>query len=303
MTDISTVRTDLLSIVGNNRMPIKTKRILIKRFLNAIITFIDLKPNKIYNLKKKKINKILSLLPSIKYNVELKKLLTKELITDITDFENYPNIIFNKEEDDKKELIMSNLKPKLNLTSLFECYTIDKLPDISDGKWSTIKVSTKDPKVEIENNVDNSNLNEANKDRLIETIPVESEEESDNSNGSLNSDSDTEEESECEQVSDDTNQDSDDEDSYESDKDSDESDKDSDEIDTEKFDKTLNNLVEDLSDGAKAKLIIKLTKYKLEHVLKMEAEKNRNMERMEELAIKKLKINNKYKLKKLENRK
>ena len=46
-----------------------------------------------------------------------------------------------------------------------------------------------------------------------------------------------------------------------------------------------------------------MTKYKLEHVFKMEAEKNRNMERMEELAIKKLKINNKYKLKKLENRK
>jgi hypothetical protein len=289
MTDISTVRTDLLSIVGNNRMPIKTKRILIKRFLNAIITFIDLKPNKIYNLKKKKINKILSLLPSIKYNVELKKLLTKELITDITDFENYPNIIFNKEEDDKKELIMSNLKPKLNLTSLFQCYTNDKLPDISDGTWSTIKVSTKDPKVEIENNVDNSNLNEANKDRLIETIPVESEEESDNSNSSLNSDSDTEEESECEQVSDETDEDSDGEDS--------------DETDSEELDKTLNNLVEDLSDDAKAKMIIKLTKYKLEHVFNMEVEKNRNMERMEELAIKKLKINNKYKLKKLENRK
>ena len=289
MTDISTVRTDLLSIVGNNRMPIKTKRILIKRGLIAINTYIDLKPNKIYNLKKKKINKILSLLPSIKYNVELKKLLTKELITDITDFENYPNIIFDKEEDDKKELIKSNLKSKINLTSGFQCYTLDKFPDISDGTWSTIKVSTKDPKVEIENNVDNSNLNEANKDRLIETIPVESEEESDNSNGSLNSDSDTEEESECEQVSDETDEDSDGEDS--------------DETDSEELDKTLNNLVEDLSDDAKAKMIIKLTKYKLEHVFNMEVEKNRNMERMEELAIKKLKINNKYKLKKLENRK
>ncbi len=290
MTDISTVRTDLLSIVGNNRMPIKTKRILIKRGLNAIITFIDLKQNKIYNLKKKKINKILSLLPSIKYNVDLKKLLTKELITNITDFENYPNIIFDKEKDDIKELIMNNLKPKNKFPSLFQCYTIDKLPDISenDGTWRTIKISTKDPKVEIENNVDKSNLNEANKDILIENVPVESEEDSEveteNSNGLLNSDSDTEEESECEQ-------------------DSDYTDEDTDKTDTEELDKTLNNLVEDLSDGAKAKLIIRLTKYKLEHVLKMEAEKNRNMERMEELAIKKLKLQNKYKIKKLENKK
>jgi len=41
MADISTVRTDLLSIVGNNRMPIKTKRNLIKKGLKAIIIFID----------------------------------------------------------------------------------------------------------------------------------------------------------------------------------------------------------------------------------------------------------------------
>ena len=60
---------------------------------------------------------------------------------------------------------------------------------------------------------------------------------------------------------------------------------------------------DDLADDAKAKLITNMTKYKLEHVFKMEAEKNRNMERMEELAIKKLKVQNKYKLKKLENRK
>jgi len=290
MTDISTVRTDLLSIVGDHRMHIKTKRILIKQKLKAINTYIDLKPNKIYNLKKRKINKILSLLPSIKYNVELKKLLTKEFIINITDFENYPNIIFDK-EDDKKELNMSNLKPKHNLTSLFQSYTIDKLPDISDDErtWRRIKISTKDPKVEKENNEDKSNLNEANKETLIETIPVESEEESDYSNSLLNSDSETEEESECEQVSDDTDED-----------DSDENDKDS---DTEELDETVNNLVEDLSDDAKAKMIIKLTKYKLEHVFKMETEKNRNMERMEELAIKKLKVQNKYKLKKLENRK
>ena len=277
MTDISTVRTDLLSIVGNNRMPIKTKRILIKRFLNAITTFIDLKPNKIYNLKKKKINKILSLLPSIKYNVDLKKLLTKELIINITDFENYPNIIFDKEKDD-------NNKGKEYEKSWQNC----------------IK------NIYLINDVDKSNFKEAikntlpNKEILIGTAEEDSEVESvesvesKKSNISLNY-SDTEEETECEQDSDETDEDSEDENSDSNDEDSN--------SDTEELDGTVNNLVEDLSDGAKAKLIIKLTKYKLEHVLKMEAEKNRNMERMEELAIKKLKINNKYKLKKLENRK
>ena len=47
---------------------------------------------------------------------------------------------------------------------------------------------------------------------------------------------------------------------------------------------------------------MKITKCKLNHVYIMEVEKNRNMERMEELKIKKLKIKNKYKIKKLENR-
>jgi len=101
MNNISNIRSELLSIVGNNRLPIKTKRILIKRGLKAINICIDLKPDKIYNQKKRKINKILSLLPSIKYNVDLKKLLTKELITELTDFESYPDIIFDKKEDDK----------------------------------------------------------------------------------------------------------------------------------------------------------------------------------------------------------
>jgi hypothetical protein len=273
MTDISTVCTDLLSIVGNNRMPIKTKRILIKRGLIAINTYIDLKPNKIYNLKKKKINKILSLLPSIKYNVDLKKILTKEVITDITNFENYPNILFDKEEDDNKG--------KENEKTWDNC----------------IK------NIYLSNNTDKSNFVEAiknvlpNKEILIGTMPVESEDsESGKSKESLNSYSDTEEESVCEQVSD--------EDSDESDEDSDESDEDSVTIeDSDEVDKTLNNLIEDLADDVKTKLIIKLTKYKLSHVFKMEAEKNRNMERMEELSIKKLKANNKYKLKKLENKK
>ena len=278
MVDISTVRTDLLSIVGNKRMPIKNKRILIKRGLKAIITFIDLKPNKIYNLKKKKINKILSLLPSIKYNEDLKKLLTQKLITELTDFEKYQDIISSSEqkEDDIKETNFENCIKKIYLL----------------------------------NNTDKSNYMEAiknalpNKEILISNAPVKLEDsevesvESKKTNESLNSD--TDEDSVCDEDSDteensDTEEDTDGEDSNESDIDSN--------SDTEELDGTVNNLVEDLSDGAKAKLIIKLTKYKLEHVLKMEAEKNRNMERMEELAIKKLKINNKYKLKKLENRK
>ena len=236
MADISTVRTDLLSIVGNNRLPIKTKRILIKRGLKAINTFINLKPNKIYNQKKRKINKILSLLPSIKYNVDLKKLLTKELIIELTDFE--------KKKDDKNTL--------------------------------------------------------PNKEMLIETTQVESED-SEKSNESLNSDSDTEEGSDCDEDSDD--EDSDDEDSDDEDSDNENSDNENSEnsknSETDELDNTVNNLVED----AKSKLIIKLTKYKLEHEYNMEAEKNRNMERMEELALNKLKIKNKYKLKKLENRK
>jgi hypothetical protein len=273
MADISTVRTDLLSIVGNNRMPIKTKRILIKRGLKAINTFIDLEPNKIYNQKKRKINKILLMLPSIKYNVDLKKLLTKELITDITDFESYPDIVFNKTEDDTK------------------------------GKEYEKTFENCLKKIYLSNDVDKSNFKELiknalpNKEILIGTTQVESEDsedtevesvESEKSNESLNSDSDTEDE---------TDEISDDEDSNNN------SDDDGSDSDTEELDNTVNNLVEDLADDAKAKLIIKMTKYKLEHVFKMEAEKNRNMERMEELTIKKLKINNKYKLKKLENRK
>jgi hypothetical protein len=266
MTDIRTVRTDLLSIVGNNRMPIKTKRILIKRGLKAINTFIDLKPNKIYNQKKRKINKILLMLPSIKYNVDLKKLLTKELITDITDFESYPDIIFYKKEDDIKEK---------EYEKTFE---------------NCIK------KIYLSNDADKNNIVEAiknslpNKEILIGTVPVESEADSEvesvESNESLNSDS--EEESDCDEDSDVTNEEIDSEEL---------------ESDDDDIDNTVNNLMEDLPNEDKIKLITKLTKYKLEHEFNMEAEKNRNMEQMEELAIKKLKAKNKYKLKKLENRK
>ena len=270
MADISTVRTDLLSIVGNNRLPIKTKRILIKRGLKAINTFIDLKPNKIYNQKKKKINKILLMLPSIKYNVDLKKLLTKELITELTDFESYPDIIFDKKEDDTK------------------------------GKEYEKTWDNCIKKIYLSNNTDKSNFMEAiknslpNKEMLIGTTQVESEDsevesvESEKSNEILNSDSDTEEESDDE---DSDGENSEDENSEDEDSDADE------------LDNTVKNLLEDLADDVKAKLIIKFTKYKLEHEYNMEAEKNRNMERMEELDLKRLKIKNKYKLKKLENRK
>ena len=276
MADISTVRTDLLSIVGNNRMPIKTKRILIKQKFKTINTFIDLKPNKIYNQKKRKINKILSLLPSIKYNVDLKKLLTKELITELTNFESYPDIVFDKEKADIKE------------------------KEYQKSWQNCIK------NIYLINDVDKSNFKEAiknslpNKEMLIGTTQVESEDsevesvESEKSNEILNSDSDTEEDSNTEEESDD--EDSDGENSE--DENSEDENSDADELDN-----TVNNLLEDLADDAKAKLIIKLTKYKLEHEYNMEAEKNRNMERMEELDLKRLKIKNKYKLKKLENRK
>ncbi len=269
MADISTVRIDLLSIVGNNRLPIKTKRILIKRGLKAINTFIDLKPNKIYNQKKRKINKILLMLPSIKYNVDLKKLLTKELITELTDFESYPDIIFDKKEDDK-------------------------------GKEYEKTFDNCIKKIYLSNNTDKSNFMEAiknslpNKEMLIGTTQVESEDsevesvESEKSNKSLNSDSDTEEESDCDESNEDTDE-------------SDEDSEDSEELD--ELDNTVNNLMDDLTNKEKVKIIIKLTKYKLEHEYNMEAEKNRNMERMEELALKRLKIKNKYKLKKLENKK
>jgi len=278
MTDISTVRTDLLSIVGNHRMHIKTKRILIQQKLKEINTYIDLKPNKIFNLKKRKINKILSILPSIKYNVDLKKLLTQKLITELTNFEKYQDINSScSEEDDIKETAFENCIKKIYLS----------------------------------NNTDKSNFMETiknalpNKEILICNAPVKSENsevesvESKKINESLNSA--TEEDPDCDEDSDteedfDTEENSEDEESATEDTEDEES-------EADVLDNTVNNLLEDLADDAKAKLIIKLTKYKLEHEYNMEAEKNRNMERMEELAIKKLKVQNKYKLKKLENRK
>jgi hypothetical protein len=249
MSDISTVRTDLLSIVGNNRLPIETKRFIIESKLKAINTFIDLKPNKIHNKKKIKINKILSILPSIKYNVNLKKLLTQKLITELTNFESYPEI--NSEDKEEENLV-------LNQENIIEAFK----------------------------NVNPKNILITEQDKSSETDDSEIEStESEKSNESLNSDSDTEEKSDVS-----------DEDSYE------DSDEESNE-ETDELENTVNNLMEDLPNKEKVKLIIKLTKYKLEHEYKMESENNRNIERMEELAIKKLKIKNKYKIKKLENRK
>jgi hypothetical protein len=284
MADISTVRSELLSIVGNNRLPIKTKRILIKKRLKAINTFIDLKPNKFYNQKKRKIYKILMSLSSIKYNVDLKKLLTKELINELTDFESYPDIIFDKKEDDK-------------------------------GKEYEKTFNDYIKKIYLQNNNNKSNFIESNnndlpnKEILIETIPVDYEVELKKSDvlgkkKELDCDSNSDVSNEDSDVSDEDSNVSD-EDSNVSDEDSDVSDEDSDATNeaSDELDNTVNNLMDDLPDKEKVKLIIKLTKYKLEHEYNMEAENNRNIERMEELAIKKLKIKNKYKLKKLENRK
>jgi hypothetical protein len=275
MSDISTVRTDLLSIVKNNRLPIKTKRILIKRGLKAINSFIDLKPNKIYNQKKRKIYKILSILSSIKYNVDLKKLLTQEVITELTDFENYLEInssIEQKEYDMKRKEYQKNFENciKKIYLPIKKIYLPNKEILIENAQ-----VESEDLEVESEKSGDLEVESEKSGDLEVES---EKSEESEESEEILNSDSDTEEESDCDEDSEDSE-------------------------DSDELDKTVNNLMDDLADDAKAKLIIKLTKYKLEHEYNMEAEKNRNIERMEELALKRLKIKNKYKLKKLENRK
>jgi len=261
MDDISLIRSDLISIVRNNRMPINTKKILIKRGLIAINTFIELKPNKIYNQKKRKINNILSMLPSIKYNVDLKKILTTKLINYLTNFKNFPDIniksFIYKKEDDKDEgsEISSDEeheKQKNIVELLNKCYSI---------------------------NTDNKTV-------LKESVNSKESKEFVNSD---ESDSETEQET-------DEELDTDDEETNE------ETDEELDTDDEDELDRTVNNLMEDLSDKDKIKLIMKLTKYKLEHEYKMEAEKNRNMERMEELSLKRLKIKNKYKLKKLENK-
>jgi hypothetical protein len=263
MADISTIRTDLISIVGNNRLPIKSKMSLIRRKLKAINIFIDLKPNKIFNQKKSKINKILSILPSIKYNVDLKKLLTQKLITDLTNFESYPyiNSSIETKEDDIKGY------RNLNQENVMEIFR---------------------------------NTNPQNK-----IIIKESKKQMDSEEKSEVTEIDSEVENKYSEETDDDSEETDD-DSEETDDDSDATDEESEATDEEskdELDKTVNNLIDDLTNDEKVKLIIKLTKYKLEHEFKMEAENNRNIERMEELAIKKLKIKNKYKLKKLENRK
>jgi hypothetical protein len=255
MADISTIRTDLISIVGNNRLPIKSKMSLIRRKLKAINIFIDLKPNKIFNQKKSKINKILSILPSIKYNVDLKKLLTQKLITDLTNFESYPDI--NSSIDTKEDDIKGYRN--LNQENIMEIFK-----NTNPQNKIIITESKKPLDLEVESE-ESESLNESEKDEESEMTEEESSDSSESEATDEESES-IEEESEDE------------------------------------LDNTINNLVNDLTNEEKVKLIIKLTKYKLEHELKMEAENNRNIEQMEELAIKKLKIKNKYKLKKLEIR-
>lgn len=250
MSDDDIIGEELVSIVSNNRIPIKKKKELIKKRLIAINTFLELVPNDINNKKKKKINNLLMKLPSIKYNVDLKKVLTPNLINYLTTFKNSPNII------------LSQLKKELEDTENIEDNSSETSSDVETVENHSIlnKMSM------IHNYNSNSKSNSKSE------VSVESEE----------SDSETEQETDEELESEDED----------------------DELESEEdlLDGTVNNLMEDLSDEDKIKLIMKITKCKLNHVYIMEVEKNRNMERMEELKIKKLKIKNKYKIKKLENR-
>jgi hypothetical protein len=250
MTDIRIIRSDLISIVGNNRMPIEKKKELIKRRLIAINTYLESAPNNINNKINNKINNILFFLPSIKYNVQIKKIFKSKLINYLTTIKNFPNII------------LSQLK---------------KTEESEDNNSET----SSDEKTS-ENNSTSNKIS-----MIYNSITNDKSEESEESEESIDSDSETEQETDEELDSDEDE----------------ELDSDEDEEQEDLLDGTVNNLMEDLSDEDKIKLIMKMTKCKLDHVYKMEAEKNRNMERMEELAIKKLKIKNKYKLKKLENKK
>ena len=267
MTEIRIIRSDLISIVGNNKMPLERKKELIKRKLIAINTFLELAPNNINNKINNKINNILLFLPSIKYNIEIKKIFKSKLINYLTTIKNFPNII------------LSQLK---------------KTEELEDNNSEIKKSTSVDDSVRASTSVDektSKNNSTTNKISMIYNSIT-----NDKSEESTESDSETEQETDEELDSDDEELDSDDE----------ELDSDDEELDEEEedlLDRIVNNLMKDLPDEGKIKLIMKMTKCKLDHVYKMEAEKNRNIERMEELAIKKLKIKNKYKLKKSENRK
>lgn len=244
------IRSDLISIVRNNRIPLERKKELIKRRLIAINTILELVPNNINNKINNKINNILLFLPSIKYNVQITKIFKSKLINYLTTIKNFPNIILSQlkkteeSEDNNSEISLDE--------------------KTSENNSTTNKISM------IYNSITN--------DKSVES------EESVESVESVESDSETEQETDEEL-------------------DSDEDELDSDEEQEDLLDRIVNNLMKDLPDEGKIKLIMKMTKCKLDHVYKMEAEENRNTERMEELNLKKLKIKNKYKLKKLENKK
>ena len=247
MSDDDIIGEELISIVSNNRIPIKKKKELIKKRLIAINTFLELVPNDINNKKKKKINNLLMKLPLIKYNVDLKKVLTLNLINYLTTFKNSPNIVLSQLKKELEDTEDNNSETSSDVETVENNSILNKMSMIH-------------------------NYNSNSKSNSKSEVSVESEE----------SDSETEQETDEELESEDED----------------------DELESEEdlLDGTVNNLMEDLSDEDKIKLIMKITKCKLNHVYIMEVEKNRNMERMEELKIKKLKIKNKYKIKKLENR-
>jgi hypothetical protein len=234
MNNISNIRSELISLINNNRISLDRKKNLLKKKLNTVNTYLESVPNDINKKKNIKINNILSIFPLIKYNSQIKKIFKLKLINYLTTNNNTPHIDTNN-SGNKNILILETTKPK----------------DIEN----TEEIEETDEKID------------------SETDTVTDEE----------IDSETDEETDEESVEE---TDSEDEDS-----------------DADELDNTVHNLLKDLADDVKAKLIIKFTKYKLEHEYNIEAEKNRNIERMEELAIKKLKVKNKYKLKKLENRK
>jgi hypothetical protein len=270
MTDIRIVRSELISIVRNNRMPLERKKELIKRRLIAINTFLELTPNNINNKINNKINNILLFLPSIKYNIEIKKIFKSKLINYLTTIKNFPNIILSQLK--KTEELEDNNSEIKKSTSVDDSVRASTSVDDSVGESTNVNEKT------------SKNNSTTNKISMIYNSIT-----NDKSEESTESDSETEQETDEELDSDDEELDSDDEEL--------------DEEEEDLLDRIVNNLMKDLPDEGKIKLIMKMTKCKLDHVYKMEAEKNRNIERMEELAIKKLKIKNKYKLKKSENRK
>jgi len=134
MTDIRIVRSDLISIVGNNRMPLERKKELIKRKLIAINTFLELAPNNINNKINNKINNILLFLPSIKYNVQITKIFKSKLINYLTTIKNFPNIILSK--------LKKTEELEDNNSEIGESTSVDDSVRASTGVDDSIRAST-----------------------------------------------------------------------------------------------------------------------------------------------------------------